>query len=311
MAAFTTNMTGSVALDDNAVVAFTQAFILESEQAQVLDANVVSIQENINAKSFNFPRFGTLAPVTSALTELDDPVSTALADSEIIILPLEYGNVVTTTKLSNLQRGGRTDVAAAALVGRNAGRSQDKICMLEMDTVGGGQTIITAASEAALVATDVVTGAFLETAYNKLARASIPAIGDQYIMVAHDDVISDIREDAAASGGWTDINKYGAADRVLQNEVGMYKGFRILRQNDATLTADAGAANVDSYRSYFVGSNAVGKAVSQPAGLTITGPYDKLNRFLNIGWYGVFAYQIVEANALVLGISASSRGANV
>jgi N4-gp56 family major capsid protein len=234
-----------------------------------------------------------------------------MADNEIVITPAEYGNVITTTKLSNLQSGGRTDVGAAALVGRNAGRSQDAIAMLALDA-GSGTTITPGGTAvASLVATDVCDAAFMEDAYHELAKNSIPMIGDQYVMVAHDAVISDLREDAAASGGWTDVNKYGQADRVLKNEVGMYKGFRIIRQNDATLTADAGAGAVDVYNSYFLGFNALGKAVSNPASLTITGPYDKLNRFLNIGWYGAFGYTVVESSAAILGRCAATRGVNV
>ena len=311
MADFTSGMTGAAEVSDSRVIAFNQAFILENEQSQVLDANIVSIQESINAKSFNFPRYGTLAMATTPLTAKEDPASTVLADTEIVLTPEEFGNVVTTTKLANLQSVGKVDVAAAQLVGRNAGRTQDGLCILEMDAAQAGQTIITAASEAALVAGDVVDGAFLEDAYNKLARASIPAIGDQYIMVAHDDVISDIRDDASAAGGWTDVNKYNAQEVVLRNEVGMYKGFRLVRQNDSTIGVDAGASNVDSYRSYFVGFNAVGKAISEPARMTITGPFDKLGRFLNIGWYAALKYLIVEADALVVGISSASRGDNV
>lgn len=310
MADFTTGMTGAADVADSRVIAFTQAFLLENAQAQVLDGNVVSIQEQINAKSFNFPRYGTLAMATTPLTAKEDPASTVLADTEIVITPEEFGNVVTTTKLANLQSGGKVDIAAAQLIGRNAGETQDGLCILAMDAAAAGQTIITAASEAALVAGDVVDGAFLETAYNKLARASIPAIGDQYVMVAHDDVISDIREDSAASGGWTDVNKYNAQEVVLKNEVGMYKGFRIVRQNNSTIGTDAGSGTVDSYRSYFVGNNAVGKAVSEPARINVTGPFDKHGRFLNIGWYAALAYSIVEADALVVGISASSRGDN-
>ena len=311
MAAFTTNMTGTVALDENAVIAFTQAFTLENEQSQVLDANVVSINEQINAKSFNFPRYDTLAPVTSALTELDDPASVAMADNEVVITPAEYGNVITTSKLSNLQSGGRTDVGAAALVGRNAGRSQDKIALLTLDA-GSGTTITPGGTAVgSLAATDVADAAFLEDAYHQLAKNSIPMLGDQYVMVAPDAVISDIRDDSAASGGWTDVNKYSAVERVLKNEVGMYKGFRIIRQNDCLLSADAGAGAVDVYNCHFLGFNALGKAVSNPASMTITGPYDKLNRFLNIGWYGCFGYSVVESGAAVLGRCAATRGANV
>lgn len=309
--AFTTNMSGTVALDNNSILAFDQAFILEAEQGQVLDANIVDVMEMIDAKSFSFPKYGALTPTATPLTELDDVTSEAMSDTEVILTPAEYGNVVTTTLLSNLQSGGRTNVGAAALAGRNAARSQDLLAMSVMDA--GGTEVLPdgVASEAALAATDVVDGAFLEKVYNSLARGSIPFSADgMYVAVMHDDCISDIREDSAAGGGWTDINKYSQVDRLLRNEVGMYKGFRIIRQNDATLTADGGAATVDSYRSYFLGFNGLGKAISKPVGLTVTGPFDKLGRFLNIGWHGCYGYSLVDTDAVRVGVTASSRGAN-
>lgn len=311
MADFTTGMTGATDVADSRVIAFTQAFIIENEQSQVLDGNIVSIQESINAKSFNFPRYSALSLNTTALTAKEDPSSVVLADTEIVITPLEYGRVVTTTRLANLHSGGKVDVAAAQIVGRDAGRTQDALAMLAMDGSGAGQQIFAGAatSTATVASTHIADNVFLEDAYNKLARTSIPAIGDMYVAVMHDDVISDLREDAGA-GSWTDINKYNNDERVLRNEVGMYKGFRIVRQNDATLTADGGVTTTDVYNSYFVGLNGIGKAISAAPSLTITGPFDKLGRFLNIGWYGAMAYSLVEAEAVVLGQSASSRGAN-
>jgi N4-gp56 family major capsid protein len=309
--AFTTNMTGTTQLDNNAVIAYDQAFILENEQGQVLDSNIVDVMEMIDAKSFNFPRYGALTPTSTPLTEDADVTSEAMADTEIVITPAEFGNVVTTTLLSNLQSGGRTNVGAAALAGKNAARSQDLRAMAIMDA--GGTEVLPdgVAAEANLAATDVVDAAFLEKVYNQLARASVPFSADGlYVAVMHDDCISDIREDSAAGGGWTDINKYNNQMPVLRNEVGIYKGFRIVRQNDATLTADGGATTVDSYRSYFLGFNGLGKAISKPVGLTITGPFDKLGRFLNIGWHGAYEYAIVEPNAVRVGVTASSRGAN-
>lgn len=309
--AFTTNMTGTVQLDNNAIIAYDRAFILENEQGQVLDGNIVDVMEMIDAKSFNFPRYGALTPTSTPLTEDADVTSEAMSDTEIVIEPREFGNVVTTTLLSNLQSGGRTNVGAAALAGRNAARSQDLRAMAIMDA--GGTEVLPdgVASEATLAATDVVDAAFLEKVYNQLARASVPFSADGlYVAVMHDDCISDIREDSAAAGGWTDINKYNNQVPILRNEVGIFRGFRIVRQNDATLTPDGGATTVDSYRSYFLGYNGLGKAISKPVSLTITGPFDKLGRFLNIGWHGAYEYSIVEPNAVRVGVTASSRGAN-
>lgn len=313
MADFTVGMTGASDVADSRVIAFTQAFIIENEQSQVLDGQIVSIQENINAKSFNFPRYSALALSTAPLTAKEDPASEVMADTEIVITPAEHGNVLTTTRLANLQSGGKVDVAAAQLVGRISGRVQDKLAMEAMDASAAGQQIFagSATSTATVAATDVADTTYLEDAYNKLARNSIPAIGADglYVAVMHDDVISDLRDDAGA-GSWTDINKYNNEMPVLRNEVGLFKGFRIVRQNDALLNVDGGVTTTDVYSSYFIGMNGLGKAISQAPSLTITGPFDKLGRFLNIGWYGVLAYSLVEAEAVVMGQSASSRGAN-
>jgi len=311
MADFTTGMTGIADVADSRVIAFTQAFIIENEQSQVLDGNIVSMQESINAKSFNFPRYSALPLNTTPLTAKEDPDSVVMADTEIVLTPEEFGDVITTTRLANLQAGGRIDTAAAQLVGRTAGRVQDKLAMNAMDASAAGQTIWAGAatSEATVAATHIADATFFEDAYNKLARTSIPAIGDMYVAVMHDDVISDLR-DATGAGSWVDVNKYNNDERVLRNEVGQFKGFKIVRQNDALLTVDGGVTTTDVYNSYFVGKNGLGKAISQAPALTITGPFDKLGRFLNIGWYGVLAYSLVETEAVVLGQSASSRGAN-
>jgi N4-gp56 family major capsid protein len=155
----------------------------------------------------------------------------------------------------------------------------------------------------------VASDVFLNYFYNKLARASVPMIDGSYIMVAHDDVIADLRE-ATGTGSWVDVSKYSTPETVLKNEVGMYKGFRVVRDNNASFADQTGAGTVDLYNSYFFGFNALGKATSQEGRMVATGPFDKLNRFVNLGWYEVSAYGIIDQDALWLGKSASSKGAN-
>lgn len=309
MADFTTGMTSIADVDDSIILEYDQQFLIANAQEQIMD-QFVNYKKDIGAKSIDLPRYDQLALVTSALTDKEDPASTALVDSKVTLTPAEYGNVVTTTRLANLQTGGTADRAAARMVGINAGRSQDKLALLAADASTNTLFPGAVASEGALVATDVADSDLLNRAYNKLARESVAgAIGGDYIMVAHDDVIHDLRE-ASAAGTWLDVNKYAVPGEVLRNEIGMYRGFRVVRNNHATLTPDGGSTTVDSYRSYFMGFNALGKAVSQEVELRMTGPYDKLNRFVNMGWFGCFQYKIVEQQALWVGITASSVGAN-
>lgn len=306
---FTTNLSGTTQLDNSLVLAFDQQFIIAAAQEGVME-QFVSYKKDIGAKSIDFPKYSQLALATTALTETDDVTSEAMADAQIILTPAEYGNVVTTTKLASLQTGGKADLAAARLVGINMGRTLDKLCVLAGEA-GTNSITPSGNAEAAIDTTnDLMSPTFLNKVYNKLARASVAPLSDgMYVAVMHDDNIYDLRASSAA-GSWQDINKYSNSVAVLKNEVGMLGGFRIVRNNHCTITTDAGALAVDSYRSLFLGFNALGKAVSKEPNGVISGPFDKLGRFVNVGWHGVLQYKQVDSDALWVGITASSIGAN-
>jgi len=307
--AFTVNMTGTTQVDDSIIeeydVEFRVAFAEQGSMSQL-----ASLKRDIGAKAINLPKYEQLSLATTPLVEDTDPDSEALVDSKIQIIPEEYGKVVTTTKLASLQTGGMVDRAAARMVGINAGRTQNKLAILACDA---GTQIIQADGllvESALIATDTMDATLMGKAFNLLARANVPGLsGNDYFMVAHDDVIHDIREQSGANS-WIDAHKYALPEALLKNEVGMYKGFRVIRDNLSTIVVDGGAVNVDVYYSYFLGFNALGWAVSQDIGMVATGPFDKLNRFVNMGWLGCFNYKIIEDQALVVAKSASSVGAN-
>jgi N4-gp56 family major capsid protein len=314
MADFTLNLTGTAQLDNSAVTEEIKTeFIVQYTQANVMDSFVEYARE-IQAKSISFPRYSTLATAETALTEREDITSAAMSDTEVILTPVEYGNAVTTTKLVDLQTGGRAMRGAIRLVAINMAETLNVLATraLEASTnvVYGGS----AGSKAALAAGDVMSGGVLDKVYNKLARASVPAhpLTGTYVAFLHEDQIFDLRS-ASAANSWTDVNKYNNELPVLQNEVGMYKGFRIVRNNHSLLEADAGAgspATVDVYTASFLGFNGLGKAESAMPSIVMTGPFDKLGRFVNIGWYGVLQYKIIEPTAVYKALTSSSVGAN-
>lgn len=307
MAAFTTNLSGVTELDDSIILAFAQSYLIAQGQNNVMD-QFATMKEEIGAKSITIPKYARLGLATTPLTETDDLVSAALADTGITLTPAEYGNVVTTTKLANLQTGGKADLAAAQLVGINHGSTMDKLACLALDASSNGY-VIGGTAEGSVTGSQVASDVFLNYFYNKLARANIPMVNGAYVMVAHDDVIADLRE-ATGAGSWTDVTKYAAPGETLMNEVGMYKGFRVVRNNNATFADQTGAGTVDLYNSYFFGFNALGKATSQPGRMVATGPFDKLARFVNLGWYEVSQYKIIDTDAVWVGKCASSKGAN-
>lgn len=307
--AFTTNLSGTAQVDDSVIALYDKAFITEVGQNDVIDP-FVTVKKSIGAKSIQFPRYGQMSLATTPLTETEDVTSAALADSAILMTPAEYGNVVTTTALASLQTGGVVDLAAAQLVGQNLAATSNA---LAANALLASSNVITPGNKAAgsIAAGDILDKTFLNRLYNKLARKGngISTIGGSYVLFAHDDVINDLREDATA-GSWIDVNKYSGQVTTVSNEVGMFKGFRIVRNNFLAGVDQAGAGTVDLYPVIAIGFNGLGKAVSKEPSMVATGPFDKLARFANLGWHGVFKYGIVEADAVWVGYVASSLGDN-
>ena len=232
-----------------------------------------------------------------------------MSDSEVLLTPAEYGNVVTLTALADLQSGGMAAQAAFRLAGINARETQEKLLILAAEA-SSNEIIVNQSAESSLTASDVMTRAYVDRAYNKLARAGVPKLeGGTYIAIAHEDVIYDIKNSASA-GEWTDLNKYSSGVSAFSGEVGMFRGFRFISSPLVSVNADAGSTTVDTYHTIFLGFNALGKAVSMPVQPKVTGPFDKLGRFVNIGWHGVFAYGIIDQDALWVVTSASSIGSN-
>lgn len=268
---YTLNMTGTAQVDNSIILAFDQSFIVAAGQAANLDG-FVTYRADIGAKSIAFPKYSRLAISTTPLTEDEAPDALALSDTEILLVPAEYGRVVTRTNLASLQTGGKVDLAAATLVGMNMGQTMDK---LFLNAVNASSNV---------TATTALSAASANGLYTRLARKSVAGVaGDTYVGIAHEDDLKLLR----AESGWTDVQKYADATAVLANEIGMYSGIRWVRNNLQT----AGTVTA-------LGFNAVGKAVSQEAGLTITGPFDNLGRYTNIGWYGVLKYGIVDTDAI-------------
>lgn len=304
--AYTTVMTTVADVDESLVTAFDAGFIVAAEQGDVMTP-FVQMKMDIGAKAIEFPKYGKLAAATTPLTEDVDPASEAMVDSKVTFLPAEYGKVVTKTSLASLQTGGKVDLAAARLVGDNVARTQNVLAIRALEA-SSNIYIPGAGTEAGLLVGDVMSAAILNKIYNKLARINIPMIDGMYVAFMHDDVITDLRAGAAA-GDWTDVVKYATPETALLNEVGIYKGFRIVRNNDCAFADQGGAGTIDAYKSSFIGFNALGLAVSKAPGMVVTSS-DKLNRFVNVGWHGVMKYGIIDTDAVYTTLTASSVGAN-
>lgn len=307
--AFTANMSGTVAVADSVIQEFDQQFLIAAADEGIME-QFITYKKAMKGSSVSFPKYARLTPATTPLVELDDVTSEAMVDSPISITPAEYGNAVTKTELASLQTDGRIDRAAPRLVGLNMGRTQDILAALAAEASTNALTV-DGGAESALTAADVMTAAFLNQLYNKLKRQGVMPLSDgMYVAVMHDDVAHDLRA-SVGSGSWSDISKFARPENVLRNQIGELSGFKIITDSNLTISADAGASLVDTYKTLCMGFNALGKASSLDPHGVLSGPFDKLGRFVNVGWKGVFNYKIVDQDALYVGITASSVGVNV
>ena len=264
-------VTTGATLDDSLVTLIDQEVIVSGAGINKIDA-FVDTQVEIGAKAIDFTIYSKLAKATTALTDGADLDAVGMADSSVTLTPKEYGTVVTPTKLANLQSGGKADRAGAKLVGINLAETSNQ---LGINALEAGTNTTAAGTSGTLAKAD------LRGAYQRLSSNRIPKINGYYVAFVNPAQVSDIKDDYISIAQNTNL------ELATNGVVGTLEGFLIVEDADVT----AGQVNC-------FGMGALGKAVSMSPDTTITGPFDRLGRFVNLGWYGVMEYGIVDDNAI-------------
>lgn len=251
-----------------------------------------------------------LAVVTTALNEVTDVTPVQLGSATKTVTPKEQGmTTVTTAKL-------RTDTMLPAfnsdqanIVAFNMALTVDTLARMALDGTTE-ESYVGQATEAAITASNILTADVVRQEHANIVTANVMPFGSDYIWVAHPHAAYDLKSETG-DGAWIGPAQYVNTEKVFNNEVGKFGGFKFIESTRALLTADAGASAVDTYRNYLIGQEALAKAVSIPVGI-VPGPViDYLKRLVPLGWYGYFGYDTFRDEAARVVISASSMGANV
>lgn len=305
----TTNMADTTALDANLILAWKKAFFISAEGGLTrgLDS-LVTDRTNEMMKTMSTTEYTKLTVQTSALTEDTNPNPEEPSDSAHVVTPAEFGNYTQRTRLVHLQTAGQVDMAMVDLAVDNMKESREKNLILKGEA-STNEITTHASGEASIDTTDVITPTFVSRMYNKLERSGMPRINGFYWAWCHPDVMHDLKINTDAAG-WIQTNQYDNSLEVRNYEVGIYKGFRWISHPQMTINTDAGTGTVDTYHTVFHGANAFQYATSQETALSIRDANDPFGRFLNIGWYGVYNYAILNQDSLWMLTSASSIGTN-
>jgi N4-gp56 family major capsid protein len=255
-----------------------------------------------------------LAPAISALAEATEPTPVNIADSQKTVTLVEQGNAVKHTKKLRLTTFLNFDMAVPREVAANMEESMD---IVARNVLNGGTNVLysgDATSTATLDAADVFSGNNARRSRAFLAKNNTPgpgggSIGGPYIGFIHPDVSYDFMAETGQQA-WSAPHVYVDTANIYTGEIGMFAGVRWVENANCPINADAGAGNVDAYSTLVVGEQALGEAVGEAQHMVIAGPFDDLQRFISVGWYGLLGYGRIRENSLLRYESASSIGAN-
>jgi N4-gp56 family major capsid protein len=279
-------------------------------------ADVQPTRQSMPGTSVIFNLATELAAATTALSEAVDVDAVAMANSQVTLTLVEYGNAVITTAKLRATSMVEIDPIVANLVGYNAGISQDT---LAVNVLAAGTNVRyggDATSRVTVDADHVLTAALVRRTLAELRAANVATIGGMYVAYIHPDVSYDLRGETGAAA-WRDPHTYSQPTEIWNGEVGSFEGFRFIESPRAPSFVDAGVTStVDVYRTLFLGRQALAKAYSTSDGnganpRVVMGPVvDKLRRFVPIGWYWLGAYGIFRQAALRGIETASSIATN-
>lgn len=274
-------------------------------------------QQSMPGSSVVFQLYGDMAPMTTALTETDDPDAIALPSTSSVTVTLaEYGNVTLTTRKLELFALSDVDPAVADQVAYNMADSLDSIVQT---VLRGGTHVIRevagavrsdlitagAGTTGTITTTDIVKSRDFRLGAAKLrANKVVPLKGDLYGAWVHPEVSHDLRAETGA-GGWRTPHEYSANSAIWAGEIGQYEGLFFV-ESPRCYTATDGASSAKVYRGYMAGQQALAEAVAQEFSTVIGNVTDRLLRFRPLGWYGVAGWGLYRQDALIRLETASS-----
>jgi N4-gp56 family major capsid protein len=265
-----------------------------------------------------FSLISALAVATTPLNESTEPSPVNIADTQTTISLVEYGNAVKTTKKFRLTSFLNLDLTIPREVGANMEESVDivarDVLVAGSNVLYGGDatsriTLSTAATADTLAANNVRRArAFLA------GRNTPPPPGSpMYVGFIHPDVDYDLQAESGQQA-WSAPHVYSDPAAIYSGEVGALSGVRFVENANAKIWANAGSGSpggfMDVYATIFVGQQALGEAVGESQHMVLSGPFDDLQRFMSVGWYGLLGYGRVRENSLLRYETVSSIGAN-
>ncbi len=259
-----------------------------------------------------FTLISPLAVAITPISESAEPSPVNLSDTQKSITLAEYGNAIKPSKKLRLTSFLNLDLSIAREI---SGNMEESVDIIARDILVAGTNVLyagAATSRVTVAAGSNLTGNNVRRARAKLVGANVPAPAgmSDYASIIHPDISYDLMAETGQAG-WQAPSVYSAPENIWSGEIGRFAGVRFVENANAKMFADAGVGGtVDVYITLFMGREALGEAVGERQHVVVAGPFDDLQRFVSVGWYGMLGYGRIREASLYRYEAASSIGAN-
>jgi N4-gp56 family major capsid protein len=295
-----------------------EAYRAENVYRRVADVKWDEGSDPMPGNPVTFTIITAIAPQTTPLSETVEPTPGNIADTTKSITLAEYGHAVKPTKKVKVTSFLGMDLIATQEITANMEESVD---IVARDVLVAGSNALFAGDATSRLTLDLGTTDDILTGNNiRRARAYLaglntppPPGSTMYVSFIHPDVNYDLQSETGQQA-WSAPHVYADPSAIYTGEIGALSGVRFVENANAKIWANAGSGSpgglLDVYATIFVGRQALGEAVGVPQHVIIAGPFDDLQRFVSIGWYGLLGYGRIRENSLLRYESLSSIGAN-
>jgi N4-gp56 family major capsid protein len=237
--------TASVGLDQTAYDRLAY-FALRPELYYDAIADVQPTRQSMPGSAVVFTIISDLTVASTAINESQDVDAVALADAQVTVTLVEYGNAVNTTMKLRATSFIEVNPVVANVLGFNAGRSVDSVAQgvvqggSNVRYATGGTTLPT--GRAGVEPNDTLVAKDVRRVLAELRGANVaPNRGNLYTAFIHPDVSYDLRGETGAAA-WRDPHTYSAPAEIWSGEIGAFEGFRFIETPRAPVFADAGSS---------------------------------------------------------------------
>jgi len=273
-----------------------------------------NVELPIAYNKYSFPTVDNKDWSAAQLTEGTTPSEVGFNLTNVEVTLLQYGShailsdvVLTDSPVPAIQE-------AAVELGRDLANKVDAVIQ---DTVDAGTNVIYVGqtSRAAITASDTMNAIDLAKSVNLLKANDAPTFdGGSYVTIMHPHVYHDLQIESG-TGTFIDVNKYSEPENIMNGEIWMLYGTRIVISSNVQFYADGGSGTVDVYPTYVVGRNAYGVVMSGwlqtfVEGLWSAGTDDPLHQRSTVAVKARIGTGILKNEALYRIEAASSLWAN-